>query len=166
MPAPLDPAVKAAIEADVRAGELSRNAIARAHSVGQGTVSRIAKALEAQGAPPAFDRAAVEAATAARSADMADRRTRLAADLLADAERMRAQLWAPCTWGNFGGKENDYNSVELDQPRFVDQATILGAVEKAVRTSTNLTNEDTDPTEAAKSSVRQLVESLRAEAAA
>lgn len=141
MPAPLDPAKREAIEEAIRAGELSRNAIARQHHVAQGTVSRIARRLEHDGEPPAFDRAKVAAATHARTEDMASRRAALAEALLSDAERIRAQLWQQCKWGNFGGKENTYAEVELDKPRFTDQSTILGAVEKAVRTHATLTGE-------------------------
>ena len=42
MPARIDDDKRAAILADIEAGQLSRNAIARKHGVAQGTVSNIA----------------------------------------------------------------------------------------------------------------------------
>jgi hypothetical protein len=56
-----------------------------------------------------FDRKQTAAANAAASVDMAARRNALATNLLADAERIREQLWAPTTVYNFGGKDNNYN---------------------------------------------------------
>lgn len=89
---PLDPDKRAAILADIQARELGRNAIARKHRCGLGTVSLIA--TEA-GIYDAFDRAQTARATADRQADMKARRARLAEDLLDDAERIRDRLFDP-----------------------------------------------------------------------
>ena len=138
MAAPLAPAVRAAIEGDLRAGlGLSRNALARKHHVSGATVSKIAAELEADPTDPIvapFDRARTAKATADRQADQAEMRTVLAGDLLGDAARLRKQLWEPFVFGQFGGRDNVWAEVRLDQPRFTDQSTILGAVEKATRT--------------------------------
>jgi hypothetical protein len=142
VPKPLDAAVRAAILTDIRAGTLSRNAIARAHGVSAGTVSNIARDAQLT---TAFDRSqtvqatrAREADTASARADLAARRTALAEALQDDAERLRVQLWQPCVYGEFGGKENVWSQVDLDLPRFGDQRQILASVQTAVNTSAKL----------------------------
>jgi hypothetical protein len=89
---PLEPEKRAAILADIEARQLGRNAIARKHRVGLGTVTTIAHDA---GIYDAFDRAQTARATADRQADMKARRTRLAEDLLDDAERIRDRLFDP-----------------------------------------------------------------------
>lgn len=66
MAQPLTPETVAAVEADIRAGELSRNEIARKHGISTGSVTNIAKRA---GLTTAFDRAATARAHAARVAD-------------------------------------------------------------------------------------------------
>lgn len=81
---------RAAILADIEAGQLSRNAIARKHHVAGSTVSAIA---DEAGIPDAFDRANVESATRARTADLKARRAALAEGLLEDVELLRDRAW-------------------------------------------------------------------------
>jgi transposase-like protein len=57
---------RAAILADIKAGTLSRNAIARQHSVSVSTVTKLAKD---SGNPNAFDRSQTKKATEAKAAD-------------------------------------------------------------------------------------------------
>lgn len=122
---------------ELHAAGRSRNAIAREIGRSASTVSKIADALGLD-----FDRSATAAATQARSADLAARRTALADRLTDDAERLRAQLFAPCVYGEFGGKENEWNQVDLPQPRFGDQRQILASVQTAVNTSVRLAPPD------------------------
>jgi IS30 family transposase len=79
-------------------------AIARELGRAAQTVSQVCKRMGLT-----FDRKQTAAANAAASVDMAARRNALATNLLADAERIREQLWAPTTVYNFGGKDNNYN---------------------------------------------------------
>ncbi|MGA5354036.1 helix-turn-helix domain-containing protein [Streptomyces thermodiastaticus] len=114
----------------------SRNEIARMLRRSPSTVSKIAASFDP---PLSFDRAAeVAVATEVRRADLAARRAALALDLQADAERMRAQLFAPCTIGEFAGRDGDWHETHLDRPRFTDQRQIIGAVQTAVSTSLRL----------------------------
>lgn len=121
---------------ELHAQDKGRNEIARAIGRSPSTVSKIA----AQFDPPlSFDRAEqVEAATRVRTADLAARRATLALDLQADAERLRAQLWAPTVHGEFAGREGEWHETHLPQPRFGDQRAIIASVQTAVGTSLRL----------------------------
>ncbi|MEU2759380.1 helix-turn-helix domain-containing protein [Streptomyces sp. NPDC007094] len=121
---------------ELHAAGKSRNAIAREIRRSSSTVSKIAANLDP---PLSFDRAEqVETATRVRTADLAARRAALALDLQADAEQLRAQLWAPTVHGEFAGKEGHWQKVDLPQPRFPDQRVIVAAVQTAVGTSLRL----------------------------
>ncbi|MEU8721500.1 helix-turn-helix domain-containing protein [Streptomyces antimycoticus] len=114
----------------------SRNDIARTLNRSPSTVSKIAAAFDP---PLSFDRAAeVAVATEVRRADLAARRAALALGLQDDAEQLRAQLFAPCTVGEFAGREGEWHTADLDRPRFGDQRQIIGAVQTAVSTSLRL----------------------------
>lgn len=114
--------------AELHAQGLSRNAIARETGRSGRTVSRIAAALGLT-----FERGPqVAAATEARKVDAKARRATLALDLLADAARLREQLWQPCKVYNFGGRDNTYNERELQQPTFTDKLKIVQAATTAV----------------------------------
>ena len=77
--------------ASLHAAGVSRNDIAQEIGRSPSTVTGIARGLGLS-----FNRAATAAATAAKVADARDRRAQFALALLADAERLRSQLWAPC----------------------------------------------------------------------
>jgi transposase len=108
----------------------SRNEIAKTIGRSPSTVSKIAAAFEP---PLVFDRAAE-----VRRADLAARRAQLAEQLHDDAERLRAQLWQPCTIGAFGGKDNIWTDTRLAQPTFGDQRQILAATGTAIEKSLKL----------------------------
>lgn len=116
---------------------VGRNEIARELGVSVGSVTAHAPA-------GAFDRSATMAAVKARQADMAERRAKLAADLLEDAERMRRQLWEPTTLYNFGGKDNTYEEHQVDEPPFDGKRTIIQAVSTAVAAHVRLVDHDGD----------------------
>ncbi|WP_443032696.1 helix-turn-helix domain-containing protein [Streptomyces sp. BA2] len=114
----------------------ARNEIARAIRRSPSTVSKIAGQFDP---PLSFDRAPqVEAATRARTADLAARRATLALALQDDAERLRTQLWAPTVHGEFAGREGEWHETHLPQPRFGDQRQIIASVQTAVGTSLRL----------------------------
>ncbi|MFF0894727.1 helix-turn-helix domain-containing protein [Streptomyces sp. NPDC003278] len=119
---------------ELHAAGKSRNDIARALKRSPSTVSKLATE---QGLT--FERGAeVAAATEARRIDLAGRRIALAEQLHQDAERLREQLWAPCTVGAFGGKDNVWSQVNLDRPTFADQRNILAATGTAIQQSLKL----------------------------
>jgi hypothetical protein len=100
----------------------SRNDIARETGRSQGTVTKVV-----HDAGRTFDRTATVAATAAKKADAAALRAELELDYLADAQRLRKQLWEPCIAFNFGGKDNTYEEHPLDEPVFADKLKIMQA---------------------------------------
>lgn len=121
---------------ELHAAGKSRNGIARTLKRSPSTVSKIAANLDP---PLSFDRAEqVEAATRVRTADLAARRAALALALQDDAERLRTQLWAPTTHGEFAGREGEWHEAHLPQPRFGDQRAIVASVQTAVGTSLRL----------------------------
>ena len=90
MPKPLDAARRAAILADIKAGQKPRNQIARDHEVSPSTVTGIAKA---EGVESAFDRSQTKGATRAREIDCKALRAQLKVDLMRDAQRLRERIW-------------------------------------------------------------------------
>ncbi|WP_326797457.1 helix-turn-helix domain-containing protein [Streptomyces sp. NBC_01808] len=109
----------------------ARNEIARALKRSPSTVSKLARELNLT-----FDRAGeVAVATAVRREDLAARRAAFALQLQGSAEELHAQLFAPCTVGEFAGKEGDWHTADLKKPRFGDQRQIIASVQTAVNTS-------------------------------
>jgi hypothetical protein len=140
----------------------TRNDIAREIGRSPSTVSKIAAALDLT-----FDREATAAATAARSADLAARRTAFAATLHDSAETLHAQLFAPCTVGAFGGKDNVWSQKRLDRPLFADQRQIMSSVSIALDKSLKLVPpRDEHGAADAVSMLDQLAAGIRAIAAA
>lgn len=124
---------------DLHAQGRSRNDIATEIGRGVASVSRAAKAMGLS-----FDRAATKTATVAKVADAKAKRAALMNSLLDDAERLRQQLWAPTTIYSFGGKDNTYNSREVERPPFRDQRDIVQAVNTALGASLRLDLHDGD----------------------
>lgn len=99
----------------------------------------------------AEQRAQTTHATQARLATAAERKAQLASDLLDDAQRLRAQLFAPCTerkalvvsHGQNLGSEVDIAEIHHDQPPFADQRQIMTSIAIAVDKIQILTGEAT-----------------------
>lgn len=89
-----------------------------------------------------WDRTRTAAAAQARVIDGKARRALLQVALLEDAEKLRAQLWAPCLVHSFGGRDNTYAEHTLDQPPFADQLKIVQAVGTAIEKSLRLADYD------------------------
>ncbi|MGI5178662.1 helix-turn-helix domain-containing protein [Dactylosporangium sp. CA-152071] len=117
---------------------LSRNEIARQIGRSGKTVSNIAKA-----AGLTFERGPeVAAATEARKVDAKARRAALALALLDDAERLRKQLFAPCTVYSFGGRDNTFEQALIEEPSFRDKRDLMQAVSTAIDRSVKLDEYD------------------------
>ena len=136
---------------------MSRNDIAREIGRAAGTVTKIARQLGLS-----FDRTATKAATEAKVADARDRRANLAVALLADAERLREQLWRSCSIYNFGGRDNTYNEVLVVEPPFADKLKILQSVNIAVDKALRLDEYDSGNATVAGSLLGSLFASLQA----
>lgn len=115
MPAPLDASKRAAILTDIKAGKLSRNAIARAHGVSSSTVTKLARDT---GDATAFDRSQTEKATRAVEIDNRARRAIIAAELLNDVAHLRERAWSPYTV--VVGTAQGAQKVTLDLPPLGD----------------------------------------------
>lgn len=124
--------------AELHAQGLSRNAIGKQLGRSGRTISRIAAE---QGL--SFERAgATAAATAAKIADGQARRARLQVEALDAAQRLIGQMFAPTKVFNFGGKENDYNERQHDEPPFVDKRNIATALKALADTALKLAEYD------------------------
>lgn len=92
------------------------------------------------------------AATATRTAHLEQRRLDLAESLMADAERLRLQLFAPCverkamivSLGREAGSEIQVVNIDRDQPTFRDQQTIATTLAIAVDKVQVLTGQATE----------------------
>ncbi|MGW2594762.1 hypothetical protein ACWCXC_31470 [Streptomyces sp. NPDC001515] len=135
---------------------LGRNAIAREMGIAPAVVSRTAARLGLT-----FDRALMQAATAARLADLAERRSLLAEDLISDAERLRARVWEPRLYWDWGGKDHDYDERTHDEPTPGDQRALMGAAGMAIDRSLKLAPpEVSSGVDAAKSMLGSIGEAL------
>lgn len=154
---PIDSEKRTAIVNDLRDDTKSRNQIARDHGVSPSTVSKIAREEHKE-----FDRTKVIHATRAKQADNRARRAQLASDLLADAEKLRKQLWEPTTIGAFGGRDGEWHTAEVEEPPFSDKRAILSSVQTAMRTSAELEKVDaTGSTDGAMSMLGKLAAGLK-----
>lgn len=109
------------------------------------------------------------AATASRLADVAERKTQLASDLLDDAQALRAQLFAPCVErkamsvsdGKDSGSHVEIIDIERDKPTFSEQVRVLTATAIAVDKVQLLTGEATERIESvSKSEIDRSIERL------
>ncbi|MFB7707893.1 hypothetical protein [Streptomyces sp. NPDC056105] len=143
---------------ELHAQGLGRNAISREMGITNSVVSRTAAHLGLD-----FDRSRIQAATAARLADLAERRSLLAEDLMTDAERLRAQMWQPTLVYAFGGKDNTFESELLDEAPAAEKRALMGTAGMAIDRSLKLAPaEETSGVENAKSMLGSIGEALTA----
>jgi len=134
MAKPLTDDEKAVIVEAIEAGE-PRNEIARRHQRSAGTITRIAQAHGLS-----FDRSKTKTATQAKVADNEAALAELRAELIADARRLRAELWEPCVEkkpmvvsdGAQVGSHVEVVEVHYDRPPFADKQRIMTSVGIAV----------------------------------
>ncbi|MFI9598925.1 hypothetical protein ACIHCX_03420 [Streptomyces sp. NPDC052043] len=137
---------------------LGRNAISREMGITNSVVSRTAAYLGLK-----FDRSKMRAATAARIADLEERRSLLAEDLVGDAEKLRSQMWEPQLYWDWGGKDHDYDEKLADQPTPADKRALMGAAGLAIDRSLKLAPAETSSdVEGAKSMLGSLGAALTA----
>lgn len=112
---------------DLHSQGFGRNAIAREMSIAPVVASRTAEYLGLT-----FDRSQIQAATEARLADLAERRSLLAEDLMTDAEKLRAQMWQPAVVYAFGGKDNVYAEEPVSEPPPADKRALMATAATAI----------------------------------
>lgn len=115
MPVRIPDAKRARIAGDIRAGQMSRNDIARKYRVAAATVGNIAAE---EGIADAFDRTHTIKGARAKQADNKMRRAQLAMDLLEDAQRLRTRAWEP--YQVVVGTPDGAEIVELKLPPLPD----------------------------------------------
>lgn len=129
------------LEAVTNANGRSRNDIAREFGVSGSTVGRIA---DEAGVQDAWDRTNTEKGTQARSADLAELRSRTAARFLQKANEMLDRLEEPCEVFAFGGAENRFNSEILHRPPSAEARNLMTAAAIALDKHVLLDKHDAD----------------------
>lgn len=150
MAKPITADERAAILADIQAGELSRNAIARKHHRSPGTVSNIATENGLSGV--AFDRTATAHASRAKAIDNRSRRAALVEGYLDDAERLRGRMWEQSEQLTVTGEK-----VYLDLPGARDVRDFVMAGTSLIKTTIDVEKHDIqDGSDDAKSMLGEL----------
>jgi predicted DNA-binding protein YlxM (UPF0122 family) len=96
---------------ELYAQNLGRNEIARQMGISTGSVTNIARRQGVR-----FDTTETELAVESMRQQAAEARARLSLKMLRMAESLLEQVYEPATIGNFGGRNNTWSQVELDQP--------------------------------------------------
>jgi hypothetical protein len=91
-----------------------------------------------------FETASTEAATAARNAQLAEKRSILADALTDDALRLSEQMWTPTVVYNIGGKDNTYTAEAVDEPPAADKRALMAAATAAAAQSLRLVPPETE----------------------
>jgi hypothetical protein len=112
---------------ELHADGCGRNRIARELGFPSVQISRTAEYLGLT-----FDRSRIQAATEARLADLAERRSLLAEDLIGDAEKLRTQIWQPHLYWDWGGKDHDYDEKLADEPTPGDKRALMATAATAI----------------------------------
>lgn len=112
---------------------LGRNAIAREIGCNPSCISRTAHYLGLT-----FDRTSTQEATAARLADLEERRVDLAIQFHDIAEESLERLYEPTTVFSFGGKDNNYNEHTFDEAPVAERQKLVTAAAIAVDKSLKL----------------------------
>lgn len=117
---------------------LGRNQIVRETGIHAKRVSAIAAEMGLS-----FQRAGtVAVATEARKADAATRRARIEDAALAAAEKLLGQMFSPTKVYNFGGRDNDYNEREFEEPPHADKRAIATAIQALAQTALKIAEHD------------------------
>lgn len=112
------------------------------------------------------DRSRTEAATQAFATDAKARRARLEVALLDDAERLRAQVWQPHLYFEWGGKDHEYAEKRTDEPNPTDKLKLLQAAGVAIDRSLKIAEHDRDTGTAEAVGALDAIEQAIREAAA
>lgn len=154
MPRPLPDRKRAAILADIEAGQKSRNQIARDHGVSVSTVTKLAP-------PGSFDRSQTKNATAAAVADNRRIRAQISRRLLTKANELLNQMDQPHIVFNIGGKDNVYTEHLMDRPPTTDLRNLMTSAAVAIDKHAVLEKLDSDTgADQARSMLGALAEGL------
>lgn len=118
---------------ELHAQGLGRNAIAREMGIAPVTASRTAVHLGLD-----FDRTKMREAQAARVADLEERRSLLASELLDIAEDSLKRIYQPTTVYSFGGKDNSFNDHEFPEAPVAERVKYMTSAAIAIDKSLKL----------------------------
>lgn len=145
---------------DLHAEGKGRNVIAREMGIATGCVSRTAEHLGLT-----FDRTAIQAATAARLADLAERRSVIAVKFTDVAEDSLDRVYQPTTVYAFGGSQNTYEEHTFDEAPAAERRAYVSAAGVATDKSLKLAPAETGANiEAGKSMLGDIMTFLTAQA--
>lgn len=143
---------------DLHGEGFGRNEIARRLNIAPATVSRSCEAMGLS-----FDRTRIQAATTARLADLAERRTLLAEKFHDIAEESLNKIHEPTTVYAFGGKENTFEQHTFAEAPHAERRTLVMAAGAAADRSLKLApTEETSGLDDAKSMLGNLGAALAA----
>ena len=148
MPPRLPDDKRAAILADIRAGQLGNRGIAKKHDVAPSTVSRLAADAGIVGA---FERSQTKNATEAAALDSKALRVRTARRFLDKANELLDQMDEPHLVFNFGGKDNTYEEHLLQKPPTGDLKNLMVSAATAIDKHLVLERHDSASSDAASS---------------
>jgi hypothetical protein len=119
---------------------LTRNKIAGRIGRSTWTVTKIARQLGLS-----FDRAndpGLVRAQQARVADARARRATLQLTALGNAQQLAEAMFSPVVAYNFGGKDNTFNSHEMDEPSHRDKRDLAVAIQALTNSAIRLAEHD------------------------
>lgn len=122
MPKALPQHKRDAVLADIRAGQKSRNQIARDHEVSSSTVTKLAQDA---GVTDAFDRSQTKRATEAAFADNKAWRAATSKRFLAKCNELLDQMDQPHIVFSIGGRDNIYTEHLMDRPPTGDLRNLM-----------------------------------------
>jgi hypothetical protein len=128
-----------ALVAELHAQGHGRNKISKETGIHTRRVSAIAAEL---GLSFVRGGARTAAATEARKADAATRRSEIEAAALDAAQRLLGQMFDRALVYNFGGKDNTYEQTTLDEPPFADKRAIATSVQALMQTALKIAEHD------------------------
>ncbi|MHC3450771.1 hypothetical protein [Streptomyces prasinus] len=143
---------------ELHAEGLGRNVIARRMGINTSVISRTAEYLKLT-----FDRSKIQAAAEARKADVEERRSLLASQLLDIAEDSLKRIYRPTTVYSFGGAKNEYNDHTFDEAPVAERVKLMTAAAIAVDKSLKLVPPgESSGSDDAKSMLGKLAEGIAA----
>jgi transposase-like protein len=158
MPPRIDDTARAAILADIQAGQKSCRGIARDHDVSDATVRKIA---HENGITDAFTREQTKKATEARRADMAAERTQVSALFLRRSREALESMDKPHLVYSFGGRDNTYSEHVLDRPPTADMRNLMVVAGVGLQRHLDVEKHDSGDNSAVHGLLDQIAESLR-----
>lgn len=138
-------------------------AIASRFGVSRQTVVNVAKAAGLYKPAKQLPAQDVGIAREVRLERVRVKRLSLMEDLLDDAVRLRKQFWQPVRVYKFGGKDNDFNSEQLDEPDFDGKLKLSTTISNLVDKTISIGRQDMEEEAGSKAAIVALVDAMTQE---